>query len=78
MFRLGHNDTNFYAYIIAAFEHIVEYISTIPSNFREEYVKYDDNSGDSTIIRFDRNELINTKHTIESLTWSMPRKNLYS
>lgn len=65
MFKLGHNDTSFHAYIIAAFEHIVEYVSAIPGNFKEEYVKYDDNSGDSTIIRFDRNELINTKHTID-------------
>lgn len=64
MFTLGHNDTSFHAYVISAFEYIVKYISTIPGNFKEQYVKYEDNSGDSTVIRFDQNELLNMKNTI--------------
>jgi hypothetical protein len=65
MFDLNHNDTLFHAHIIAAFELIVKYISTIRSNFREEYVKYADNPDDFTVIRFRKTEMVNMKHTID-------------
>ncbi len=65
MFDLNHNDTLFHAQIVVAFELEVEYLSTIHSNFKEEYVKYADNPDDFTIIRFRKNEMVNMKHTID-------------
>jgi len=65
MYKLGHNNTGFHAYVVVAIEAIVKHISTIPNNFEEHNVKYDDNSGDHTVIRFDSLELNNMLNTMK-------------
>ena len=52
MFKNGHNDTLFHGYIIPMVEGEVLHISSIPGKFKEEYVKYDDNEHDTTLIPF--------------------------
>ncbi len=52
MFKNGHNDTLFHAYIIPLIEGEVLHISSIPGKFKEEYVKYDDNEHDTTLMIF--------------------------
>lgn len=53
MFQKGHNDTVFHAEILTEFLKVSDYISSIPGGFKEQYIKYDDNSEDHTIIIFD-------------------------
>lgn len=52
MFKKKHNDTLFHAQIIHMIEGIVLHISSIPSPFKEQYVKYDDNQHDTTLMVF--------------------------
>ena len=52
MFKQNHNDTLFHAYIIPVIEGEVLHISSIPGKFKEEYVKYDDNEHDTTLMIF--------------------------
>lgn len=49
----GHNNTFLHVLIHDAFKDIIEYVSSIPGDFKEQYVKYDSNSEDSTLILFD-------------------------
>ncbi|MDD4238056.1 MAG: hypothetical protein PHT62_05820 [Desulfotomaculaceae bacterium] len=65
MFNLHQNDTRFHAQILCTFEQLVKYIGTIPGNFKEQFVKYDDNSGDHTVINFRHNELNKIKNSID-------------
>lgn len=65
IYRKGHNDTIFQAYIIAEFEKVIEYIESIPGGFKEHFVKYDDNSEDNTIIRFNIDSLNEIQKTID-------------
>lgn len=53
IYEKGHNDTVFQAEIIAEFLKVCEYVSSIPGGFKEECIKYDDNSEDHTVIIFD-------------------------
>ena len=52
MYKKGHNDTLFHAYIIPMIEGEVLHISSIPGEFKEQYVKYDDNEHDATLMIF--------------------------
>ena len=52
MFIKKHDNTLFHAYIIPFIEGEVLHISSIPGGFREEYVKYDDNPYDTTLMVF--------------------------
>ena len=52
----NHSDTIFHAVVIPMLENAVNHISTIPGRFLEEYVKYDDNPEDTTIVLF--NEIV--------------------
>ncbi len=52
MYEKKHNDTLFHAYVIPVIEGEVMHISSIPGKFKEEYVKYDDNPNDTTIVVF--------------------------
>lgn len=61
----NHNDTIFQAHIIAEFEKVVEYIESIPGGFKEHFVKYDDNSEDGTVIRFNIDSLDEIQKTID-------------
>lgn len=52
MFEKKQNDTVFHARIIPMIEEIVLHISSIPRPFKEQYVKYDDNPNDTTLVAF--------------------------
>ena len=52
MFRKKHDNTLFHAYIMPFVEREVLHISSIPGDFKEEYVKYDDNPHDTTLMVF--------------------------
>lgn len=52
MFMQNHNNTLFHAYVISLFEGVVNHISSIPEKFKEQFVKYDDNPHDTTVINF--------------------------
>lgn len=65
MYQLKHNNTLFHAQIIKDFERLANYISSLPGNFKEHFVKYDENPEDNTVIKFDRSALENVKATIE-------------
>lgn len=65
MYRKHQNDSIFHAYVIPMFEETVRHIAAIPGSFKEEYVKYDDNPQDTTIILFDANELRNLRDLVE-------------
>lgn len=52
MFRKNHDNTLFHAYIIPFIEEEVLHISSISGGFKEEYVKYDDNPYDTTVMVF--------------------------
>lgn len=53
LYDKGHNNTLLQAEIVAEFLQVCKYVSTIPGGFKEENVKYDDNSQDYTVIIFD-------------------------
>lgn len=66
MFKKGHNNTLLHLIVHDAFEDIVEHISTMPGNFKEHFVKYNDNDNDLTLIVFDKNRLMATKFIIDN------------
>ena len=65
MFDKQHNDTLFNLAIIMEFIKNIEYLKTIPGDFKEEYVKYNSNPGDSTIINFNVQSLHDLYQTIK-------------
>ncbi len=65
MYDKSHNDTLLQALIVDVFQKVIEYIASIPSGFKEQFVKYDDNSEDSTLITFNPENLMETKYTID-------------
>ena len=65
MFKLNHNNTIFHARIVTAFNELVKYISTIPGEFKEQFVKYNDNNEASTAIIFERDRLEGIKNTLD-------------
>lgn len=65
IFSINHNDSIFHAYVVKTFDEIIDYISTIPGNFKEQYIKYNDNSKDSTAIKFDKFRLVSMQTSFE-------------
>lgn len=65
MFEKNHNNTLFHANVIPMFEEIVRHIGSIPGKFKEEYVKYDDNPQDTTLIQFNPSNLKNMRENVE-------------
>lgn len=65
MFEMGHNNTMFHAHVVPMIEELVNHINRIPGKFKEEYVKYDDNPQDITVILFDINHLNNMRNEVE-------------
>ena len=65
MFEMGHNNTMFHAHVIPMIEELVNHINRIPGKFKEEYVKYDDNPQDITVILFDINHLNKMRNEVE-------------
>ena len=57
MFVKNHNNTLFHVYVISLFEGVVNHIFSIPGQFKEQFVKYDDNPQDTTVIEFSARHL---------------------
>jgi hypothetical protein len=49
----GHEHTIFYQLINPLLKHMINHIDSIPAGFREQYIKYDDNGSDTTLICYD-------------------------
>ncbi|WP_404395593.1 hypothetical protein [Pseudoalteromonas phenolica] len=65
MFEKNHNDSLFHALVVDEFKKIIEYITSIPGDFKEHFVKYDDNLNDNTVILFDLEYLVGIRNTID-------------
>jgi len=65
MFLKNQNDSLFHVQIVDKFASIVDYVTTIPGNFKEQFVKYDDNEEDTTVIIFQSENLKIIKMTID-------------
>lgn len=65
MFEKNHNDTLFQAQIVDPLTKIVNHVESIPGDFKEQFVKYDDNPDDSTVILFHHDSLNEIKQVIE-------------
>lgn len=53
MFEKKQNDSLFHYLIVSEVQSAVNLISKIPGNFKEQYVKYNDNDGDNVCIKVD-------------------------
>lgn len=65
MYSKNHNDTLFQARIVDPLSKIVEHVNAIPGNFKEQFVKYDDNPEDSTVVIFQPESLNEIKQVID-------------
>lgn len=65
MFIKHHNNTLFHAHVIPVFEGVVNHISSIPGKFKEQYVKYDDNPQDLTVVEFSPKHLKEVRDLVE-------------
>ena len=65
MYEKNQNDTLFQALIVDEFKKTVEYISSIPGGFKEQFVKYDDNPEDGTVIIFNSELLKGIRNTFD-------------
>lgn len=61
----GHSNTFLNVLIHDAFQDIIDYVSSIPGDFKEQFVKYDGNSEDSTLIIFDADQLLKMKNAVD-------------
>jgi len=61
----GHNNSFLHLLITDAFQGIIDHVSSIPGDFKEQFVKYDDNPGDPTVILFDTYELHKMRNAID-------------
>jgi len=64
LFAKGHNDSLFQAGMIDPILLIVKYIDAIPGDFKEEYIKYEDNLNNETAIVFNSPWFYELKNTI--------------
>lgn len=64
MTKKSHSDTLFQFIILDPLSKIIEHIEKIPGDFREQFVKYDDNINDDTVIIFDTEELIKMQNVL--------------
>lgn len=61
----NHNDSLFQILVLDPLYKFVDHIRTIPGNFKEQFIKYDDNPLDDTVILFDQAGLIEMKIILE-------------
>jgi hypothetical protein len=64
MYQRNHNDSMFQIGIVDPFMKIIEYVGTISGDFKEQFVKYDDNPEDATVISFQSESLNEIKNII--------------
>jgi hypothetical protein len=60
-----HNNSLFQIMILDPLYKFVDHISSLPGDFKEHFIKYDDNPLDDTIIIFEREELAGMTSTLE-------------
>ena len=65
MFNKQQNDSLFQVRIVDEIFKIVGYVNTIPGNFKEQFVKYDDNPEDNTIIIFHTDQFLEIRNLFE-------------
>ena len=65
LFEKGHNDSLFQVSMVGSILLTVNYIEAIPGDFKEEYIKYDDNSNNETAIVFNSPWFYQMKNTID-------------
>ena len=54
MYELGHNNTLFHGLVLPFFQTIAGQISGISPNYREEFMKYDNNAGELLLLSIER------------------------
>jgi len=59
-------NTMFYVFVYKPFEELVQYIEKIPGDFKEEFVKYNDNTVDTTLIPFSYDNFLNAKNVFDT------------
>ena len=57
MFQRNDNDSLFHLLIIHKFQTVVNQINMLPTSFKEEYIKYNDNENDGSLIVFNEEVL---------------------
>lgn len=57
MISKKHNDSLFQVLILDPLYKLVDHVGKIPGDFKEHFVKYDDNLLDDTIIIFEQKDL---------------------
>lgn len=83
LYRKNHNNTLFHAYIFPIIEGEVMHITSIPGDFKEQFVKYDDNTNDTTVIAFSSEtfaqirDFVRISEDIISGMYYEPEQNLY-
>lgn len=65
MFTKEHNDSLFQVRIVDPLAKIVEHVTAIPGNFKEQFVKYDNNPEDTTVVIFQPESLNEIKVIID-------------
>ena len=60
-----HNDSLFQILVLDPLYKFVDHIDTIPGNFKEQFIKYDDNPLDDTVILFDHAGLVEMTTILE-------------
>ena len=65
MFKKKQNDSIFHALILDEFEKLINHIKELGKGFKEQFVKYDDNPSDDSVIVFEFERLISLKNTLD-------------
>lgn len=65
MSEKNHHDTIFQIFILEGLYKLVDHVNRIPGGFKEQFVKYDDNDLDDTIIIFETDELLKMKNVLD-------------
>ncbi|MES2138098.1 MAG: hypothetical protein V4511_00215 [Bacteroidota bacterium] len=65
MISKNHNNSMFQALILDQLNKLVAHIDSIPGDFKEQFIKYDDNPLDDTIIIFQLDDLIGMMNVID-------------
>jgi hypothetical protein len=65
MFRNNHNNSLLQAIILDPLYKLVAHVESIPGNFKEQFIKYDDNPLDDTTIIFQTEELYRMMNVLE-------------
>ncbi|MDR6569160.1 hypothetical protein [Chitinophaga ginsengisegetis] len=60
-----HNDSLFQVLVLDPLYKFVDHLGKIPGDFKEQFIKYDDNPQDDTVILFNLSGLIEMKYLLE-------------